>query len=76
MAGQIFIRGNLYLTDDIWTSKLVENGITIHVSKDIFFLCKYEDIKSQMTEDDVFIENLLDKLPIKDVIAFSSLPIN
>ena len=76
MTGRIFIRGNLYITDDLYTSELHENGIAIHVRKDVIFKCNYEDIKSKMDDDDVFIEGLFDKFRIRDVIAYSPLPIN
>jgi hypothetical protein len=69
MEGNIFIKGNLYLTDDMNPSLLSKNGLMVHVRKDVFFLCNYDKI--ELADDDVFIENIFEKMAVKDIIAFS-----
>jgi len=71
MEGNIIIRGNLYLGDDMIPSFLKKSGIVVHVKKEVYFLSKYEEIK--LEADDVFIEDILTKLDVKDIIAFSTI---
>ena len=71
MEGKMFVKGNLYLTEDMIPSLLKKTGIEVHVRKDVIFLSQKENIK--LEADDVFIEDLLRKLDVKDVIAFSIL---
>ena len=71
MTGNILIKGNLYLNDDYVPSKLSENGITIHVKEDVYFFINIKEI--ELKDDDVFIEEIFDKLKIKDIIAYSAI---
>jgi len=45
MEGNIYIKGNLYVTDDMIPALLSKNGLVIRVKKDVIFLsehiCKY-----------------------------------
>lgn len=70
MIGNLYIKGNLYLTDDINPSLLKKDGLVVHVAKDVIF--KTNIIKMTLSDDDVFIDNLFDKLDIQGVIAYST----
>ena len=71
MTGNILIKGNLYLTEDCIPLKLSKDGIVIHVKEDVYFLSDINTI--EMKEDDVFIEDVYNKLQPKDIIAFSAI---
>jgi hypothetical protein len=66
MEGNIFIKGNLYLTDAF----LSKNGLVVYVKKDVFLLSEHD--KVELAEDDVFVENMFVTMPVKDIFIFSS----
>jgi len=68
MKGNLLIKGNFYTTNDIEISK---NGMTIHAQKDVILLSKNSKLK--LNAGDVFIEDISNKLKIKEVVAFSEL---
>lgn len=68
MTGNIYIKGNLYITDSMDTSQLKENGITIYVKEDCFFYSEKEKIK--LKDDDVFIEDLFTKMDVNNIVVF------
>jgi hypothetical protein len=69
MKGNIYIKGNLYLTDDMNHTLLKENGLVFHVKGDVYFL---SDDKIKLTENDVFINGIFEKFNVRDIIAFST----
>lgn len=68
MTGNIYIKGNLYITDSMDTSQLKENGIIIYVKEDCFFYSEKEKIK--LKDDDVFIEDLFTKMDVNNIVVF------
>jgi len=71
MEGNIYIKGNLYVTDDMIPALLSKNGLVIRVKKDVIFLSEKD--KVTLEYDDVFIENIFANMVVKDIVAFSAL---
>jgi hypothetical protein len=69
MKGNIFIKGNLYVTDDMNHTLLKENGLVFHVKGDVIFLAD----STKLEKDDVFIDGIFEKFNVRDIIAFSVL---
>lgn len=65
MKGNIHIKGDLYITDGFDVEKLSYSGLTIIVEGDIISI-PYEP--KNLNKDDVFIEDLFNKLKIEDLI--------
>lgn len=63
--GNIHINGNLYITDTCDPTQLSDEGIMIFV-KDCIFNSNKKDII--LMDNDVFIENLFDKLKVKNIV--------
>ncbi len=73
MEGNILVKGNLYLTEGS-NAFLKKSGLTVHARKDVILVSKRDKIT--LGGDDVFIEDLFEKLNVKDVVAFSKLSMN
>ena len=71
MKGNIFIKGNLYVTDNMNGTLLKENGLVFHVKGDVIFSSEHDKVK--LEKNDVFINGIFEKFSVRDIIAFSTL---
>lgn len=73
MSGNIYIKGKLHIFLENDKADLKKNGITIHVRDDVFFHIDGDKPDIVLNEDDVVIENIFNKIDVKDIFAFSTL---